>query len=124
MGLGNIRFGGLGSGLDTNAIIEALLSVERAKVFQLEDQQGGFRQKISLFGQLKSLLGEVAAPIQLDLSATDHVLGPNNAELIRADVRSSIVEVSLDRSYHVATLDYDAEKIFAGSVDFIETHAQ
>jgi len=78
----------------------------------------------SCFGQLKSLLGQVAAPIQLELSATDHVLGPNNAELIRADVRSSIVEVSLDRSYHVATLDYDAEKIFAGSVDFIETHTE
>ena len=57
------------------------------------------------------------------LSTVDHVLAPNNAELIRAEVRSSIEEITLDRSYHVATLDYDAEKIFAGSVDFIEAHA-
>ncbi len=28
----------------------------------------------------------------------------------------------LEDSYHVATLDNDAPKIFAGSVRFIETH--
>jgi carboxylesterase len=55
-------------------------------------------------------------------SAVDHVMGPKNAELIRASVRSSIEEITLDRSYHVATLDYDAEKIFASSVGFIEAH--
>ena len=73
--------------------------------------------------QLKPMLNQVTAPIQLMLSAVDHVMGPKNAELIRAEVRSSIEEITLDRSYHVATLDYDAETIFASSVDFIETHA-
>lgn len=75
------------------------------------------------FHQLKPLLRGIVAPIQLDLSTVDHVLAPNNAELIRAEVRSSIEEIALDRSYHVATLDYDAERIFANSVDFIEGHA-
>jgi carboxylesterase len=75
------------------------------------------------FHQLKPLLGGIVAPVQLCLSTTDHVLAPSNAELIRAAVRSSIEEITLDRSYHVATLDYDAEKIFAGSVNFIEAHA-
>jgi carboxylesterase len=75
------------------------------------------------FHQLKPLLGGIVAPIQLDLSTTDHVLAANNADLIRAEVRSSIEEIALDRSFHVATLDYDAERIFANSVDFIEAHA-
>ncbi len=75
------------------------------------------------FHQLKPLLGQITAPIQLDVSVTDHVLAPNNAELIRAEVRSPIEEIALDRSYHVASLDYDAEKIFAASVGFIEAHA-
>ena len=75
------------------------------------------------FHQLKALLRGIVAPIQLDLSTTDHVLAPNNAELIRAEVRSSIEEIPLDRSYHVATLDYDADKIFAASVGFIEAHS-
>lgn len=77
----------------------------------------------SCFAQLRPLLSKVTAPIQLDMSTTDHVLAPNNAELIRAEVRAPIEEVALDRSYHVATLDYDAERIFAGSVDFITAHS-
>ncbi len=74
------------------------------------------------FSALRPRLGEVTAPIQLLVSSTDHVVGPSNAELIRAEVRSPIDEVTLDRSFHVATLDYDAELIFARSVDFIQTH--
>lgn len=75
------------------------------------------------FHQLRDILPQVTAPIQLHLSTVDHVLAPNNAELLRAGVHSPIEEISLDRSYHVATLDYDAEKIFAASVAFIEEHA-
>jgi carboxylesterase len=77
----------------------------------------------SCFSKVRNQLGEVRAPIQLDLSETDHVLAANNAELIRQQVRAPIDEVALQRSYHVATLDYDAELIFAKSVEFIETHA-
>lgn len=77
----------------------------------------------SCFGKVKDRLGQVQAPIQLDLSETDHVLAANNAELIRDRVRAPIDEVSLQRSFHVATLDYDADLIFAKSVEFIETHA-
>ncbi len=77
----------------------------------------------SCFSQLKPALPKVTAPLQLAVSTTDHVLATNNAQLIRAEVRSPIEEVTLDRSYHVATLDYDAEKIFAGSVDFIQAHS-
>jgi carboxylesterase len=71
------------------------------------------------FGQLRELLPRVTAPIQLHVSAVDHVLGPNNAELIRDEVRSPIEEFTLDRSYHVATLDYDAPAIFGRSVQFV-----
>lgn len=76
----------------------------------------------SCFSHLKPKLSQVTAPVLLALSTVDHVLAGNNAELIRAQVRSPIEEMTLDRSYHVATLDYDAQKIFAGSVDFIEEH--
>jgi flagellar hook-associated protein 2 len=47
---GNISFGGLGSGLDTNAIIEAILGVERVPINQLEAKKAGQQQKISLLG--------------------------------------------------------------------------
>jgi carboxylesterase len=39
--------------------------------------------------------------------------------LIKAGVRSEDqTYVELQRSYHVATLDYDAEQIFEGSLEF------
>ena len=47
---GNISFGGLGSGLDTNAIIEAILGVERVPINQLQAKKAGQQQKISLLG--------------------------------------------------------------------------
>ncbi len=75
------------------------------------------------FSELRARLGAVSAPIQLHMSQVDHVLDPNNAELIRAEVSSPIEEFSLERSYHVATLDYDAEKIFADSLAFVEEHS-
>jgi carboxylesterase len=75
------------------------------------------------FAALRDRLPQVQAPIQLHLSAVDHVLAPSNAELIRATVRSPIEEYSLARSYHVATLDYDAEEIFARSAQFVVAHS-
>ncbi len=74
------------------------------------------------FAALRPRLREITAPIQLVVSATDHVVGPNNAELIRAEVSSPIDEVTLHRSYHVATLDYDADLVFSGSLEFMQTH--
>ena len=75
------------------------------------------------FQALRGLLPQVSAPLQLHLSAVDHVLAPSNAELIRASVRSPIEEYTLGRSYHVATLDYDAEQIFARSARFVAAHS-
>ncbi|MFC7759233.1 hypothetical protein ACFQY4_15460 [Catellatospora bangladeshensis] len=33
---------------------------------------------------------------------------------------TDVAEIVLADSYHVATLDYDAERIFTGSVEFIK----
>jgi len=75
------------------------------------------------WAQLRPILHHVVAPILLYRSVVDHVVAPCNAELIRATVRSPIQEVELHRSYHVATLDYDAQSIFAGSADFMQGQA-
>jgi carboxylesterase len=36
---------------------------------------------------------------------------------------SDVREVVLEDSYHVATLDNDAETIFAGSLEFVQTRS-
>lgn len=56
-----ISFGGLASGLDTSAIISALVSVERLPIQQLEQQKSAANQKLDLIGTLKGHLKDLQA---------------------------------------------------------------
>ena len=65
-------------------------------------------------------LGGVTQPILLFRSATDHVVEPDSCRVLRSAVASTDVrEVVLEDSYHVATLDNDAQLIFAESLAFV-----
>ncbi len=76
-----------------------------------------------LWADVRSNLGRVSQPAQVYWSAQDHVVDPSSLALIKAGVRSTELEVVvLERSYHVATLDYDAEVIFRGSAEFFRRH--
>jgi carboxylesterase len=76
-----------------------------------------------LWRTVRSHLAGVTAPVLLFRSHTDHVVDPSSAEIILRDVGSKQVqEVMLERSYHVATLDYDAPVIFEGCADFLAAH--
>jgi len=66
-------------------------------------------------------LPRVTAPTLLLHSRVDHVVEPVNSEVVLDGISSTdVTEVVLEKSYHVATLDYDAELIYAESVRFIE----
>ncbi|RZS89531.1 carboxylesterase [Motilibacter rhizosphaerae] len=61
----------------------------------------------------------VTAPLLVFRSAVDHVVEPVNTDVVLAGVSSTQVEVHvLERSFHVATLDHDAPRIFARSAEF------
>jgi carboxylesterase len=65
-------------------------------------------------------LPKVTAPVLVLHSAEDNVVHPRNAALVLARVSSADkAEVVLPESYHVATLDNDAELIFAQSAAFV-----
>jgi carboxylesterase len=65
-------------------------------------------------------LYRVTVPLQVYHSADDHVVEPVNTQILLDGVSSADVEeILLTDSYHVATLDNDAERIFAGSVEFV-----
>lgn len=69
-------------------------------------------------------LKEVSQPVLVYRSTTDHVVGPANVEILRRALPASQLEVrELANSYHVATLDNDAEEIFTGSLDFVRSHS-
>ncbi|GAA5114360.1 alpha/beta hydrolase [Haloechinothrix salitolerans] len=63
----------------------------------------------------------VRQPMLLLRSRVDHVVEPENARIVAAEVASTdITEVELPRSYHVATLDHDAPEIFERSLAFVK----
>lgn len=72
-----------------------------------------------LWAVVRADLSKVTAPLLLFRSRTDHVVEPVNSQVVLDGVRSTdATEVVLEDSYHVATLDVDAPRIFEGSVEF------
>jgi carboxylesterase len=66
-------------------------------------------------------LPQVTQPLLLMHSRIDHVVHPANSAIVLAKVSSTdVTERVLERSYHVATLDHDAERIFSESYDFVQ----
>ena len=56
MTLGGIQFGGLASGLDTGAIIEAILAVESRPIRLLESRKEAEQEKLTLLGTFEGLV--------------------------------------------------------------------
>ncbi len=66
-------------------------------------------------------LPEVTQPVVLWHSVEDHIVPTGSSELFLARVSSTdVTETILHDSFHVATLDNDAPRIFEESVQFIE----
>jgi carboxylesterase len=72
-----------------------------------------------LWRETRDHLDRVEQPLLVFRSLNDHVVDPSSGRAILASVGSSDVqEVLLRRSYHVATMDYEAEEIFSRSSAF------
>lgn len=70
-------------------------------------------------------LSDVTQPVLVYHSTTDHVVGPASVAKLTQALPAAQVEVrDLADSYHVATLDNDAEAIFAGSLEFVRVHSE
>ena len=66
-------------------------------------------------------LDRVTQPLLVFKSERDKVVDPLSLKLVEERVRSTDLSVvRLERSYHVATLDYDAELIFTSSSAFFQ----
>ena len=52
-------------------------------------------------------------------STEDHVVDEATQPIILDGVSGEVTMIRLENSYHVATLDNDAEQIFSESADFI-----
>lgn len=63
-------------------------------------------------------LGELAMPCLLLTSPQDHTVAPSASDYFAAHVTTSVERVSLEQSFHVATLDYDAPLVEESSLAF------
>lgn len=68
--------------------------------------------------ELAPRLPEITCPVLLFTSPQDHVVPPSNSDYLAAAVSGPVERVACERSYHVATLDWDREEIEARSVEF------
>ena len=60
---------------------------------------------------VEPLLGEIHCPTLLMSSRVDHVVGIESGDVLEQRVAGPVERVYLERSYHVATLDWDAPVI-------------
>jgi len=69
---------------------------------------------------VRANLGMITQPLLAFRSTQDHVVQPRNAEIILEHVNSRVKSiVTLEHSYHLATIDYDREEIAAATRQFI-----
>ena len=102
----------IGSDIKKPGVTE--LAYERTPVHAMHSQLIGWKNVIRD-------LPEVTQPVLLMHSAEDHVVPVSSSELVLARISSTdVTEILLENSYHVATLDNDAPRIFEESVAFIE----
>ena len=85
----------------------------------------GIYQILQMLKYTRANLHKVSVPMQLFHSVDDHTLPVSNTEIVMKRVGSLSKErIELTNSFHVATLDYDAEVIFENSRMFIERNTR
>jgi carboxylesterase len=63
-------------------------------------------------------LARITCPVLILTSPQDHVVPPSNSDHLAASVGGPVERVTLERSYHVATLDYDKDLVVERVLDF------
>jgi len=81
-----------------------------------------FKELFALIAVARELLPKVTCPTLVLQSRDDHVVPPPNGKTIASHVGASRVElIWLDNSFHVATIDYDKDRIVAEVHRFIQS---
>ena len=80
------------------------------------------RATLSLFAaaaEVERELESVTCPTLVFTSVNDHVVDPVSSEKLVARAKGPVEQVMLERSFHVATLDWDKDEIEARTVEFV-----
>jgi carboxylesterase len=67
---------------------------------------------------VRARLGDIRCPVLVITSRQDHVVPPTDSDVIASSVSGPVERLFLDKSFHVATLDYDRAELEAAAVAF------
>jgi carboxylesterase len=67
---------------------------------------------------VRARLADIRCPVLVITSRQDHVVPPTDSDVIAASVSGPVERLFLEKSYHVATLDYDKAEVEAAAVAF------
>jgi carboxylesterase len=77
------------------------------------------RSLFAAAADVEAALGSVTCPVLLFSSPQDHVVPPVSGDRLVEGVKGLVERIVLERSFHVATLDYDKDEIEARTVQFV-----
>ena len=103
------RFAGIGSDIADPDVVESAYA------------ETPLRPLLTLFDagdQMGDRLSRITSPMLIVTSTQDHVVPPENSDILAAQVASPVERLRCERSYHVVTLDYDKAEVIAATVDF------
>jgi carboxylesterase len=76
------------------------------------------RSLIEAIDALQPRLAGITCPLLLFTSPQDHVVPPSNSDHLANSVSGPVERIACERSYHVATLDYDKDLILERTLEF------
>lgn len=103
------RFAGIGSDIAMPGVTEtAYADTPLAPLLTLFDAADNLGDRMT----------RITPPMLVITSRQDHVVPPDNSDLLASSVSGPVERIWCERSYHVVTQDYDRELVFDATVDF------
>ena len=70
--------------------------------------------------QVRERLSEIQIPTLIITSKQDHVVNPEDSDVLAERISGPVERLWLEKSYHVATLDYDRAEVESATVEFAQ----
>lgn len=103
------RFEGIGSDIAMPGVVESAYA------------ETPLAPLLTLFAASDNLgdrLSRITSPALVITSTQDHVVPPENSDVIAAAVSGPVERLRCERSYHVVTMDYDRDLVIGATVEF------
>ncbi len=70
--------------------------------------------------QIRAALGDIHQPTLIITSRQDHVVSPTDSDVLAEHISGPVERVWLEKSFHVATVDYDKAEVEQRTVEFAQ----